>query len=94
MNDHVGRSELPRLLSVQELANLLQIPPKTVYSWRYEGKGPPAVPIGKYLRFRVEDVLAWLDDRAETSSPQPSAAHRRRGSRVPGRIVRRPHREG
>ena len=62
-----GRSGSPlsRLLSVQELAELLQIPTKTIYTWRYKRIGPPAVPMGKYLRFRVEDVAAWLDARAD-----------------------------
>jgi excisionase family DNA binding protein len=53
------------LLSVQELADLLQVPPKTIYAWRYKGIGPVAVPIGKYLRFRPEDVTAWLEARTE-----------------------------
>jgi predicted DNA-binding transcriptional regulator AlpA len=48
---------------VQELADLLQIPAKTIYTWRYKRIGPPAVPMGKYLRFRAEDVAAWLGAR-------------------------------
>jgi excisionase family DNA binding protein len=59
------RESLSRLLTVQELADLLQVPLKTIYTWRYKGIGPPAVPVGKYLRFRTEDVAAWLDTRAD-----------------------------
>ena len=29
-------SHLSRLLTVQELADLLQIPAKTIYTWRYK----------------------------------------------------------
>jgi len=58
---------------VQELAELLQVPVKTVYTWRYKSIGPPAVPLGRYLRFRAEDVAAWLDERAD---PVPSDARR------------------
>ena len=36
-------SHLSRLLTVQELADLLQIPAKTIYTWRYKRIGPPAV---------------------------------------------------
>jgi len=50
---------------VKELADLLQVPPKTIYAWRYKGMGPTAVPVGKYLRFRPEDVAAWLQARTE-----------------------------
>jgi excisionase family DNA binding protein len=59
------RPALSRLLTVQEVADLLQVPPKTIYAWRYRGLGPTAVPVGKYLRFRPEDVAAWLEARAE-----------------------------
>jgi excisionase family DNA binding protein len=58
-------SHLSRLLTVQEVAELLQIPAKTIYTWRYKRIGPPAVPMGKYLRFRVEDVAAWLEEHAD-----------------------------
>jgi excisionase family DNA binding protein len=77
-------SHLSRLLTVQELADLLQIPAKTIYTWRYKRIGPPAVPMGKYLRFRVEDVAAWLEEHADV--PQRGGAKKRSqlGSRVAG----------
>jgi excisionase family DNA binding protein len=64
---------LPRLLTVRELADLLQVPPKTIYTWRYKGTGPPALPIGRYLRFRTDDVLAWLETRAEEGASRVGA---------------------
>jgi excisionase family DNA binding protein len=62
---------------VRELADLLQVPHKTIYAWRYKGKGPTAVPVGKYLRFRPEDVAAWLEARAEPPRREagPVVAH-------------------
>lgn len=74
-------SRLSRLLTVQELSDLLQIPTKTIYTWRYKGIGPPAVPIGKYLRFRAEDVAALLDSRADVHRSGP-ARRSQLGSRV------------
>jgi excisionase family DNA binding protein len=68
-------SHLSRLLTVQELADLLQIPAQTIYTWRYKRIGPPAVPMGKYLRFRAEDVAAWLEEHADV--PQGGGAQRR-----------------
>ena len=77
---------LARLLTVQELADLLQIPTKTIYTWRYKGIGPPAVPMGKYLRFRADDIAAWLDTRAdpplfdeERDGPRPRSGRNRAG---------------
>jgi predicted DNA-binding transcriptional regulator AlpA len=52
-----------QLLSVEELAGMLQVPAKTVYQWRYLGEGPPSVRIGRYLRFDPRDVVSWLEDR-------------------------------
>ena len=68
-----AHAPLSRLLIVQEVADLLQVPPKTVYTWRYKGVGPPAVPMGRYLRFRAEDVAAWLETRADHVTPRLGA---------------------
>jgi len=72
---------LSRLLTVQELAELLQVPTKTIYTWRYKRIGPPAVPMGKHLRFRAEDVAAWLDARADMPRTEPGKRSQL-GSRV------------
>jgi predicted DNA-binding transcriptional regulator AlpA len=39
------------------------VPVSTIYHWRGRGEGPPALKVGKRLRFRADDVLKWLDDR-------------------------------
>ena len=52
---------LAQLLTVQELAELLQVPDKTIYSWRYRGEGPRGVTVGRHLRYRPQDVAAWLE---------------------------------
>lgn len=54
---------LDRLLTVQELAELLQVPDKTIYSWRYKGEGPRGVRVGRHLRYRPPDVAAWLETK-------------------------------
>ena len=77
------RGALSRLLTVQELADLLQVPLKTIYTWRYKRIGPPAVPMGKYLRFRAEDVAAWLDSHADAPRNGPGKRSQL-GSRVAG----------
>jgi predicted DNA-binding transcriptional regulator AlpA len=50
-----------RFLSVEALAEWLDVPPKTIHTWRYKGKGPPAFRVGRFLRFDPDDVRAWLD---------------------------------
>lgn len=56
-----------RLLSIDDLAEMLQISPQTIYRWRYLGTGPVGVRIGKHVRYRVQDVEAWLDERADAA---------------------------
>ena len=53
-----------RLLSTDEVARLLVVPVATLYTWRYKGTGPKAYRVGKHLRYRLSDVLAWLEDNA------------------------------
>ena len=53
------------LLTVEQLAALLAVPQKTIYSWRYKGTGPRAVSVGRHIRFRQEDVAAWLEQHAD-----------------------------
>lgn len=68
---------LSRLLTVPELAELLQVPTKTIYTWRYKGEGPAGVTVGRHLRFRAEDVAVWLDAQVGSSSARLGTRQRR-----------------
>ncbi len=63
-------SELaPRTLATPvEVAEYLQVPLKTLYQWRYQGEGPRAYRVGRHLRYRWEDVEAWLASLAQGRS--------------------------
>ena len=39
----------------------LGVPAKTLYQWRYTGYGPAAKRVGKYLRYKPDDVIAWFE---------------------------------
>jgi excisionase family DNA binding protein len=43
-----------------EAAAYLQVPMKTLYTWRYKRVDPRAHRVGRHLRYRWEDVEAWL----------------------------------
>ncbi|WP_423464177.1 helix-turn-helix transcriptional regulator [Promicromonospora sp. MS192] len=62
---------LDPLLSLDELAEYLGIPVRTIYDWRTDGKGPRGVRIGKHVKFFHSDVRAWLDQQRE---PAPGRA--------------------
>jgi len=53
-----------RLLTAKQVANRLQVSVKTVHAWRKSGRGPRAIVQGKkWVRYRLEDVEAWIADR-------------------------------
>lgn len=52
-------------LDVQALAERWKVAPRVVYGLRYRGEAPPAIRIGRELRFRLEDVEAWERDRRD-----------------------------
>ncbi|WP_141781870.1 helix-turn-helix transcriptional regulator [Nocardioides albertanoniae] len=49
------------LWSVHDLSDYLGIPVHTLYAWRSAGTGPPGRRLGKRLRYRPEDVRAWVE---------------------------------
>jgi DNA-binding transcriptional MerR regulator len=58
----MSRSEvIAPLWTVRDVAEYLQVPVQTLYFWRSTGYGPKARRIGKYLRYRPDEVVAWLD---------------------------------
>lgn len=55
----------PKLLTIQEVAQLLHVPRSWIYSRtrRRSADRIPGFRLGKYWRFREADVLAWLDHK-------------------------------
>ncbi len=50
-------------LKPQELAERFGVPVATVYSWRVKGVGPRGFRVGKFVRYRLEDVEAWENEQ-------------------------------
>ncbi len=51
---------MEKLLNPQELADVLNVRPGTVYSWLSRGVDIPHVKIGGTVRFREKAVMEWL----------------------------------
>jgi excisionase family DNA binding protein len=67
------------LLTVKDVSAWLQMKPATVYVWVAEGK-MPALKIQGLIRFRRDDIEAWLKRcQIEQSRPSRSAERRRHG---------------
>ncbi|WP_308490954.1 helix-turn-helix domain-containing protein [Microbacterium terrisoli] len=55
--------DLPDFLTIDELADYMQVSKNTVYFWRREGLAPDAVMLGKHLRFPKQSLAGWLAAR-------------------------------
>ena len=56
------------LWTVEDVAAYLQVPVQTLYFWRQRGTGPQARKMGKYLRYRPADVVAWFDSLGDPAA--------------------------
>lgn len=52
-----------QFLSEKQLSEKIDTKPSTLQSWRWLGKGPAFIKIGGKVRYRIEDVEAWLKSR-------------------------------
>lgn len=57
--------EIERLLTINELSEMLGISVDTLYGWRHRGDGPQGYRIGRHVRYRRASVEAWLDSRLD-----------------------------
>ena len=75
MNDPTFVSLEPELVSIRNLARLLDCSPKTVRDWLYKDrKNTSADPlpyyrVGGLVRFKLKEVTAWVDRRRVRVSP-------------------------
>jgi predicted DNA-binding transcriptional regulator AlpA len=49
------------LIDPPALSTKLGIPEATLSQWRYRSIGPAYIKVGRHVRYRDEDVDAWLD---------------------------------
>jgi predicted DNA-binding transcriptional regulator AlpA len=56
------------LITDEQLEAMYGIKRKTLANWRVKGLGPSFVKIGAAVRYRPEDVQAWIDSRVFSST--------------------------
>ena len=57
-----GLPAVPRTLSIEDLAGVLQVDPKTIRRWRSESRLPDAIEIGGVVRWDPRVLDAWLQE--------------------------------
>ena len=55
-----------QLLTVQDVAEILNVSSSAIYHWRLTGAGPPAIILGNNrVRFDPQQLRAWIVSRSE-----------------------------
>lgn len=50
-----------KLWGINDVADYLGVPVGTLYQWRSRGEGPPGRRVGKYVRYKPDDVEDWFE---------------------------------
>ncbi len=70
------RQTLFNLYTVDELAQLLDLQPATLATWRLHGEGPKYAKLGKSVFYRHEDVQRWaFEQRLPGDPPRTGLSH-------------------
>ena len=56
---------LEPVLTTSELAEYFGVHVQAIYDLRTDGRGPSGIRVGREIRYRVSDVVRWLDGRHE-----------------------------
>ena len=63
-----------QLYSTKEAARLLGVSHRTLEDWRCAGTGPRFITIHRMVRYRADDLAAFLDRPSYTNTGQAQAA--------------------
>jgi len=61
-----------KLLSVQQVSEILGVKPKTLYEWKYRKQNLPFVKVGKSLKIREQDLFDFI--QKNTKKPEKLSA--------------------
>jgi excisionase family DNA binding protein len=76
-----------RLLTARDLAERLGVSTETILRWTRRGELPAVRLPGGAIRYREEELEAWLDERA---APAVAGAYRPSGRKAPPGSARTP----
>lgn len=54
----------PLIMTGEQVAELLQVSPRTIEEWRQTHSGPPFRRVGRHVRYLRSEVLAWFQELA------------------------------
>ncbi len=63
-----ARTDTVRLLTPDDVSACLGVPTATLANWRYQGRGPGFVRLGRHVRYRHEDVEHWVESQVRSGT--------------------------
>ena len=60
----LGSSVVDPLWTIHDVSAYLAVPVRTLYQWRHRGEGPPAIRLGRHLRYDPDSVHNWALNQA------------------------------
>lgn len=67
-NSPIELTILPTLMDERDLAAYLKKSVAWAQKARWAGEGPRFIKLGRHVRYRAEDVLAWMEENTRTST--------------------------
>lgn len=61
MRPNINSQDADLLLKEEDAAHLLSLSVRTLQAWRVRMTGPPFVQVGRAVRYRRRDLIAWID---------------------------------
>jgi predicted site-specific integrase-resolvase len=61
-------------LTPDQVAERYQISPDSLKEWRYKGRGPKFLRIGKRVRYREADLLRWEQEQEQEAAARARPA--------------------
>jgi hypothetical protein len=68
MLPNILSNDTDALLKEDDAARLLSLSVRTLQAWRIRLAGPPFVRVGRAVRYRRRDLIAWIDANTMGSS--------------------------
>jgi predicted site-specific integrase-resolvase len=65
---------MTQLINSLDAAIALCISPATLRKWRWEGKGPRFIKVGRKVAYKSEDIDAFINAQSRISTSDPGTA--------------------
>lgn len=62
------------LATPKEVSDYLGVPVGTLYQWTHHGRGPKVSRVGRHLRYRWEDIDAYLEQGKQDTTDDRATA--------------------